>query len=107
MVKHFDIKIEGDLDGADFNYYCQTGAFKFNINAVYVNGNSRDVELSAEGNEQELENYIQFLKDGPLKPFIETFEVSEKNVEGIQGFTSHRHYEDPPKSIFSKLFKKK
>jgi acylphosphatase len=100
MIKHFYIKIEGDLDKTDFNYYCQTGAHKFDINAIYVNGNSKDVELNAEGTLENLNNYVEFLQDGPLKPFIYTFDVTEKELLHLKGFTSKRVHKDEKKSVF-------
>jgi len=107
MVKHYNIKIEGDLDNADFNYYCQTGAYKFDISAVYVNGNSRDVELSAEGDEENLKNYLTYLHSGPLTSAIETFNFTESEVEGMVGFISKRHFRAQKKSILNKIFRKK
>lgn len=105
MIKHYYIKIEGDLEKTDFNYYCQTGAHKFNINAVYVNGNSRDVELNAEGTPENLNNYVEFLEQGPLKPFIFSFNVSEQAVENLSGFVSRRVHKDEKVSLISKLLK--
>jgi acylphosphatase len=107
MIKHYYIKIEGDLEKTDFNYYCQTGAQKHRISAIYVNGNTRDVELNAEGSGEDLDNYVQFLENGPLKPYIYTFKVDEKEVQNIQGFVSRREHVDPKKGIFTKLFSKK
>jgi len=107
MSKHYYIKIEGDLDKTDFNYYCQTGASKFDINAIYVNGNSRDVELNAEGAASDLDSYVDFLKNGPLKPYIETFNVSEGEVMNLSGFTSKRKHVEEKKSFLDKLLKKK
>ncbi len=106
MKKHLDIKIEGNLTQTDFNYYCQIGAFKHNINAVYVNGNTRDVDISAEGFEADLENYITYLQEGPLQKFIETFEISEGSFQNYKGFISKRHKQEPKKSLISKIFKK-
>jgi acylphosphatase len=103
MIKHFYIKIEGDLDKTDFNYYCQIGAHKFNINAIYVNGNSRDVELNAEGSSDNLNSYVEYLQFGPLKPFIETFDVSEQEVRNLTGFISRRVHKDEKVSLFTKL----
>jgi len=104
MLKHYYIKIEGDLEKTDFNYYCQTGAHKFDISAVYVNGNTRDVELDAEGDVENLKSYVEYLKTGPLKPFIFTFDVTEKEVVNLQGFKSKRHLSDDKKPILKKLF---
>jgi len=107
MAKHIYIKIEGNLVETDFNYYCQVGASKFDINAIYVNGNTRDVELDAEGSEEDLDNYVDFIKNGPLKPFIETFNVSEGEVVNLSGFKSTRKHVEIKKSFLKRLLKKK
>jgi len=107
MSKHYFIKIEGDLEQTDFNYYCQTGASKFDINAIYVNGNTRDVELDAEGSTEDLDKYVDYLRNGPLKPFIEIFNVSDGEVMNLSGFVSKRKHVEPKKSFFYKLLKKK
>lgn len=105
MIKHLYIKIEGDLEKTDFNYYCQTGAVKFDISAVYVNGNSKDVELDAEGTPDNLYSYIEFLKTGPLKPYINTFEYAEQDVQNIKGFVSKRIHRDEKPSLFDRIKK--
>lgn len=107
MSKHYYIKIEGDLEQTDFNYYCQTGASKFDINAIYVNGNTRDVELNAEGEPIDLDNYVDYLKNGPLKAYIEVFKVSEGEVMNLSGFTSKRKHVEVKKSFWNKLLNKK
>ncbi len=105
MTKHFYIKIEGDLDKTDFNYYCQVGANKYGIDAIYLNGNSRDVELNAEGSPENLQSYVEFLQNGPLRPFIYTFDVTEQEVMNLRGFVSKRVHKDEKISLFTKLLK--
>ncbi len=95
MKKHLNIYIEGKLDNADFNFYSQSGAYKFDIHAVYKNGDSRHVDLEAEGNEEDLNGYVQYLKFGPLKRHIDLFRVEEAEFVGIDGFKSLKVHKDP------------
>jgi acylphosphatase len=103
MIKHLFIKIEGDLEKTDFNYYCQTGAHRFDINAVYVNGNTKDVEIDAEGEPENLRNYVEYLQTGPLKKFIYTFNTSEKEVVNLKGFKSLRQHKEEKKPLIKKF----
>ena len=94
MKKHLNIFIEGKLDNADFNFYSQSGAYKFNIHAVYMNGVSRHVDLQAEGEDADMVNYVEYLKTGPLSKHIELFRVEEGEFVGIDGFKSLKVHKD-------------
>jgi acylphosphatase len=90
MKKHIKIFIEGKLEDADFNYYCQTGAFKYDINAVYKNGDTRHIYIEAEGEKEKLDLFVNAIENGPLKPFLYKFDTAEGELKNIQGFTSLR-----------------
>jgi len=108
MKKHLTIYMEGRLNDGDFNFYSQAGAYKFDINAVYKNGDSVHVDIEAEGTEDNLNNYVEYLKLGPLKKFIYLFRVEEGKYEGIKGFKSLKVHKDEftfmdkLKKVFSK-----
>ena len=94
MNKHINIFIEGKLNSTDFNFYSQTGAWEFNINAVYKNGDSVHVDIEAEGSPENLSSYVEFLKNGPLEQYILSFRTEEAEFVGISGFTSHKVHKD-------------
>ena len=106
MKKHIDIFIEGTVKKADFNFYSQIAASKFNIHAVYKNGDSRHVDIEAEGKSEDIERFVEYLKTGALKPFIETFKTQEGIFQNIDGFTSLKVHKDKL-SLLEKLFAKK
>jgi len=109
MKKHLNIYIEGELNNTDFNFYSQTGAYKFDIHAVYKNGDSVHVDLEAEGNEEDLNSYVEYLKTGPLRKYINLFRVEEDEFIGIDGFMSLKVHKDEFtfKQKVQNLFKKK
>ena len=109
MKKHLNIYIEGELNNTDFNFYSQTGAYKFDIHAVYKNGDSVHVDLEAEGNEDDLNSYVEYLKTGPLRKHINLFRVEEAEFTGIDGFMSLKVHKDEFtfKQKVQNLFKKK
>jgi acylphosphatase len=94
MKKHLNIFIEGKLENADFNFYSQSGAYRFDIHAVYKNGDSRHVDLEAEGDEEKLLQYVEYLQTGPLKKHIELFRTEEAEFIGIDGFKSLKVHQD-------------
>jgi len=88
MNKHLDIFIEGNLERADFNFYSQSAAVKFNVNAIYKNGDTRHIEIEVEGNAHNVEAYANYIKEGALKTHIELFRTEEGHFKNIEGFTS-------------------
>ena len=94
MKKHLNIFIEGKLQKADFNFYSQSGAYKYNIDAIYKNGDTRHVDLELEGNSEDLDKYVDYLKTGPLHKHIELFRVEEDVVVGIEGFKSYKVHKE-------------
>jgi len=104
MKQHIDIFIEGNLEKADFNFYSQIGAYKYGIDAIYKNGDTRHVEIEAEGEDQNVHGYIEFLKKGALGPHIETFKTVKGKFKNIHGFTSLKVHKEKFKTL-KRLFK--
>ena len=94
MKKHINIYIEGRLNDIDYNFYSQSGAYKYNINAIYKNGDSVHVEIEAEGTEDALNNYIEYLKNGPLKKHTYLFRTEVGEYIGIDSFQSLKVHKD-------------
>ncbi|MCK5846666.1 MAG: acylphosphatase [Bacteroidales bacterium] len=94
MKKHLNVFIEGKLERADFNFYSQSGAYKYDIDAIYKNGDTRHIDLELEGEKEDLDNYIEFLKVGPLRKHIELFRVEEDEFVGIKGFKSYKVHKE-------------
>jgi len=106
MKKHTDIFIEGRVNKADFNFYSQIGASKFNIDAIYKNGDTRHVDIEAEGEVEDIQNFIEYIQTGALKSHIELFRTEQGKFQNIQGFTSLKVHKDKFK-LLKKLFKTK
>ncbi|RLD64496.1 MAG: hypothetical protein DRI84_08620 [Bacteroidetes bacterium] len=105
MNKHLDIFIEGKLERVDFNFYSQSAAIKFNVNAIYKNGDTRHIEIEVEGSTKNVEAYTNFLKEGALKSHIELFRTEEGIFRNIEGFTSLKVHKEKYGKI-KKLLKK-
>ena len=106
MKKHIDIFIEGKVQKADFNFYSQIGAVKHNINAIYKNGDTRHVDIEAEGEYTDIQNFIDYLQKGALGHHIELFKTESGKFKNIQGFTSLKVHKEKYKAI-KRLFSSK
>jgi acylphosphatase len=106
VEKHINIFIEGKLTNADFNFYSRVGASKYNINAIYKNGDTRHVDIEAEGNEEDIQQYINYLRNGALKIHIDLFRTEKGQFQNIQGFTSLKVHKDK-NQLIKKLFGKR
>jgi acylphosphatase len=106
MKQHLDIYIEGKVKEADFNSYSQRAANRVGISAVYKNADSRHVDLEIEGDTEAIKNFVEYIKNGPLEHFIESFRTEKGEFVNIQGFTSLRVHKDK-ESLIEKIFGKK
>ena len=105
MNKHLDIFIEGNLEKADFNFYSQSAAIKFNVNAIYKNGDTRHIEIEVEGESKDVEAYANYMKEGALISHIELFRTEEGIFKNIVGFTSLKVHKEKYAKI-KKLLKR-
>ena len=104
--KHINIFIEGQVNKADFNFYSQIGATRFGIDAIYKNGDSRHVDIEVEGKEENIQAFVEYIRNGALKGHIEHFRTENGRFRNIQGFTSLKVHKDKYHSI-KRLFSKK
>ncbi len=104
MKKHIDIFIEGTVSKADFNFYSQIGASKFDIDAIYKNGDSRHVDIEVEGKVEDIQRFVEYIQNGALRGHIESFRTEQGKFQNIQGFTSLKVHKDKFKLLKS-LFK--
>ncbi len=104
--KHIDIFIEGKVSKADFNFYSQIGASRFGVEAIYKNGDSRHVDIEVEGKEEDIQAFVNYIRNGALKGHIEHFRTENGRFKNIQGFTSLKVHKDKYQAI-KRLFSKK
>ena len=106
MKKHLDIFIEGNVSKSDFNFYSQIGASKYGIDAIYKNGDTRHVDIEAEGDAESIQAYVKYLQSGALKQSIEVFRTQEGKFQNIKGFTSLKVHKEKF-YLLKQLFKTK
>lgn len=85
MVRHMQMVISGRVENTGFRLYALWGANQMRINGT-VSQNQGEIIIEAEGEEADLEQFIQWCRTGPTSCRIESFEIIEKNVSAYQDF---------------------
>ncbi|AGB41455.1 acylphosphatase [Halobacteroides halobius DSM 5150] len=74
--------IEGRLQGVGYRASTQQQATKLNIKGYVRNSDGNEIEVIAQGEEENLEKFIQFLKEGTTRSEVEDVSVEWVEPEG-------------------------
>ena len=86
FAKH--IVISGRVQGVFFRKNAKQKAAEFKINGWVKNTPDDKVEIFAQGNEENLNTFINWCKQGPQKAIVENIEVTEKQADNnLKGFS--------------------
>jgi len=84
-VKSIYILIGGRVQGVGFRYFALHKANELHIFGWVRNTPDGKVEIEAEGNPQDLDNFIDWIKIGPSRAIVQTFSVSD--IAPLRNFT--------------------
>ena len=86
-MKTYHYTVSGRVQGVAFRYYTVREAEKWEISGTVRNLENGDVEVYAQGNEDSIAHFEQFLHIGPRSAVVEKFarEVLELDTE-YRGF---------------------
>lgn len=76
-LKQVYITISGRVQGVGFRYYALQKAEKLNITGWIKNTPEGNVEMEASGETQNLDTFIDWMRRGSTRAYIERFAVSE------------------------------
>lgn len=65
MIKHFDITITGHVQGVFFRHHSKEVAEKLGIVGIVQNQADGTVRIEAEGEEQQLQKFLEWCQEGP------------------------------------------
>ena len=85
-MKHLNIHISGWVQGVGFRYSALKAAQSFNINGFVRNESDGSVYIEAEGNELNLELFLQWCRKGPPFGRIDKVTRTESGLRGFQEF---------------------
>jgi acylphosphatase len=80
-LKTIHIIISGKVQGVGFRYFAQLKATEHHICGWVRNTLDGKVEIEAEGNQHDLEIFVECLKTGPTRSIVKQVMVSEIKPE--------------------------
>ena len=86
MKKGAIIRVYGKVQGVGFRYYTQQKARELDISGFVQNRPDGSVYIEAEGEEEKLDNFIQWCYEGPGWARVTDVKVQKTPVFGYDGF---------------------
>lgn len=86
MIKHFNAKIYGRVQGVFFRYSAKIKAEELGIKGLARNEPDGSVCIEAEGKDEDLEKFIEWCRNGPNMARVDKVEVEEGSVKRYNGF---------------------
>ncbi|HEV8601536.1 MAG TPA: acylphosphatase [Patescibacteria group bacterium] len=85
-MKHYDIKIHGDVHGVGYRFSAQAKARELDLVGFVRNEPDKTVYIEAEGEEENLKKFMEWCNEGPLYAKIKKIESSEGKVQNFNAF---------------------
>jgi acylphosphatase len=89
-VKHFKIKISGNVQGVFFRASTKDVAEKLGINGFVRNEKNGCVYIEAEGEEKILKQFVNWCQQGPPHAIVENVSVVEGVIQHYTKFEINR-----------------
>jgi acylphosphatase len=90
MRKHFSIKISGMVQGVFFRASTKAKADSLNLHGIVRNERDGSVYTEAEGEEEDLKQFIKWCHEGPPRAKVERCEVEEGPIKNFNRFLIER-----------------
>lgn len=81
------LSIGGRVQGVGYRYFAKSKADELHILGWVRNVPDGNVEIEAEGDSQNLDTFIDWLKIGPARSVIRKFTISETIPTGYKSFS--------------------
>jgi acylphosphatase len=86
MKKHFDITVFGKVQNVGFRFYTNKRAQEIGLSGYVKNLQNGSVYIEAEGDEKDLETFLDFIKRGPQWARVDKVDAHESPVMGYEEF---------------------
>lgn len=90
MQKNFSIRISGVVQGVFFRASTKAKADELHIRGMVRNERDGSVYVEAEGDEKNLDAFIEWCRKGPVRASVERCEVEEGAWKGYSAFVVER-----------------
>jgi acylphosphatase len=85
-MKCFQIKISGQIQGEGLRFRSMHLAYKHQIKGFAKYSSATEIVVEAEGEDENLEKFIQCFRDGSLSDQVADINIKESDVKGYQSF---------------------
>lgn len=86
MIKHYDITILNESNTPGFRFAVMEKAYRLSITGYVHRKKSGGVFIEAEGEEENLEAFLQWCRKGPLGSVILEVSYTEGDAKGYKSF---------------------
>ena len=85
-MKHLSIHVSGKVQGVFFRASTKGKAEELNIKGNVRNNADGSVSIEAEGEEENLHQFVEWCKRGPKFAQVERCEVKQGGIRNLKGF---------------------
>jgi acylphosphatase len=85
-LSHKNIRISGRVQGVGFRYAARNMASLVGIQGFVKNLSGGEVYIEAEGNREQVDEFIAWCRQGPPRARVEYLDITEGAVIGFQEF---------------------
>lgn len=82
MRVNYEIRVHGRVQGVGFRYYARSRALEFNLTGYARNLPGKIVEIVVEGENYDLDTFVDHLRIGPPLARVTNVTISESNYTG-------------------------
>lgn len=89
MRRHYNITVEGRVQGVGFRYNARRQALALGLDGLVKNMPDSSVYIEVEGNQSDLDEFVDWCQTGPIGSRVIDVNVSISNLEGLVGFRAY------------------
>lgn len=86
FMKYLQIKIKGRVQGVDFRASTKAVADQLKIRGTIHNEKDGTITVEAEGDDQMIEQFLEWCQEGPEYAIVESIEVDEAANKSYKNF---------------------
>ncbi len=86
LMKYLHIKIKGRVQGVDFRASTKAVADQLKIRGTIHNEKDGTISVEAEGDDQMMEQFLEWCQEGPEYAIVESIEVDEASDKAYKNF---------------------
>ena len=86
MLRHYNIKVRGKVQGVSYRFNAQAKAHQFNLTGFAKNLSDNSVYIEVEGTEENINKFISWCYTGPRLAKVSEVVPEEAPLVGYQTF---------------------